>query len=90
MATEAQIIIRSCDRRVLELEQVKEWLVGNGFKLSDNHWDVDPRADIIMLTTCGVTQSHEDFSFEMPDLIGSGAMAFRPGQAPLQQFYLAS
>jgi tRNA A37 methylthiotransferase MiaB len=65
----AQIIIRSCDRRVLELEQVKGWLVGNGFTLSDNHWDVDPRADLIILTTCGVTQMHEDFTFEMLDRI---------------------
>lgn len=65
----AQFIIRSCDRRVLELEQVKAWFEGNGFKLSHNHTDVDPRADIIILTTCGVTQFHEDFAFEMLDRI---------------------
>jgi tRNA A37 methylthiotransferase MiaB len=65
----AQIIIRSCDRRVLELEQVKAWFEGNGFKLSHNHTDVDPRADVIILTTCGVTQLHEDFAFEMLDKI---------------------
>lgn len=59
-----QIIIKSCDRRVLELEQVKAWLIGNGFKLSKNHFDVDSKADIIILTTCGVTQLHEDFTFE--------------------------
>jgi tRNA A37 methylthiotransferase MiaB len=69
MPTIAQFIIRSCDRRVLELEQVKAWLEGNGYKLSKNHWDVDPRADLILLTTCGVTQLHEDFTFEIVDQI---------------------
>jgi tRNA A37 methylthiotransferase MiaB len=69
MSTTAQIIIRSCDRRVLELEWVKAWLVGNGYKISENHWDVDPRADVIILATCGVTQLHEDFSFDMLDKI---------------------
>ena len=69
MSTIAQIIIRSCDRRVLELEQVKAWLEGNEIKLLENHWDVDPRADIIILTTCGVTQIHEDFAFEVLDTI---------------------
>ena len=65
MSTQVQIIIRSCDRRVLEIEQIKAWLVGNGFNLLANHWNVDPDADIVILTTCGVTQSHEDFTFEM-------------------------
>jgi MiaB/RimO family radical SAM methylthiotransferase len=65
MSTIAQIIIKSCDRRVLELEQVKTWLEGNGYKLSENHWDVDPKADLIILTTCGVTQLHENFTFDM-------------------------
>jgi len=69
MATRAQIIIRSCDRRVLELEWVKSWLVGNGMELSGEHRQVDPKADIIILTTCGVTQLHEDFTFEMLERI---------------------
>lgn len=69
MSTIVQIIIRSCDRRVLELERVKLWLLGNGFKLSEKHGDVDPRADIIILATCGVTQLHEDFTFEMLERI---------------------
>jgi len=86
MSTIAQLIIRSCDRRVLELEQVKAWLTGNGFKLSENHWDVDPRADIIILTTCGVTQLHEDFTFSMLDRIKAkkkpGAMVILGGCVP--------
>ncbi|MCL2344217.1 MAG: radical SAM protein, partial [Firmicutes bacterium] len=69
MSKTAQIIIKSCDRRVLELEQVKAWLTGNGFQLSGNHFEVDPKADLIILTTCGVTQLHEDFTFEMLDQI---------------------
>ncbi len=72
MSTMAQIIIRSCDRRVLELEQVKAWLVGNGLVLSDNHYDVDPKSDLIILTTCGVTQMHEDFTFDMLNRIKAG------------------
>ncbi len=67
-----QIIIKSCDRRVLELEQVKNWLTENGFKLSNNHYQVDKTADIIILTTCGVTQLHEDFTFEMLEKIKAG------------------
>ena len=69
MAELAQIIIRSCDRRVLELEWIKSWLVGNGLELSGSHREVDSKADIIILTTCGVTQMHEDFTFEMLERI---------------------
>ena len=72
MAKKVQIIIKSCDRRVLELEQVKNWLVANGYKLSNNHYSVDKTADIIILTTCGVTQLHEDFTFEMLKRIEAG------------------
>ena len=72
MAKKVQIIIKSCDRRVLELEQVKNWLVANGYKLSNNHYSVDKTADIIILTTCGVTQMHEDFTFRMLDRINAG------------------
>jgi MiaB/RimO family radical SAM methylthiotransferase len=86
MSTKTQIIIRSCDRRVLELEQVKAWLVGNGFELSDNHLDVDRKADIIILTTCGVTQLHEDYAFETLDRIKAekkpGAMVILGGCVP--------
>lgn len=65
MPATAQILIRSCDRRVLELEQVKAWLLGNGLRVSADHQEVDPRADLIILTTCGVTQAHEDFTFAL-------------------------
>jgi tRNA A37 methylthiotransferase MiaB len=86
MTTTAQIVIKSCDRRVLELEQVKAWLAGNGLKLSENHRSVDPRADIIMLFTCGVTQMHEDFTFETLKRIEAekkpGAMVILGGCVP--------
>lgn len=76
MAKKVQIIIKSCDRRVLELEQVKNWFIANGYKLSNNHYSVDKTADIIILTTCGVTQMHEDFTFEMLKRIREG---MKPG-----------
>jgi tRNA A37 methylthiotransferase MiaB len=79
MPTTVQMIIRSCDRRVLELERIKAWLVGNGLHVSDNHWDVDPRADIILFTTCGVTQWHEDFTFETLRRIKAQQKTWRDG-----------
>jgi MiaB/RimO family radical SAM methylthiotransferase len=86
MSPITQIIIRSCDRRVLELEQVKTCLVGNGYQLSENHWAVDPKADIIILSTCGVTQLHEDYTFEMLEKIKAekktGAMVILGGCVP--------
>jgi threonylcarbamoyladenosine tRNA methylthiotransferase MtaB len=54
------------------MEQVKVWLEGNGLKLSKQHLGVDPKADIIILTTCGVTQLHEDFTFEALNKIKAG------------------
>ncbi|MCI9449186.1 MAG: hypothetical protein HFE30_02890 [Clostridiales bacterium] len=75
MSQKIQIII-SCDRRVLELEQVKNWLIENGYSLSNNHYHVDKTADIIILITCGVTQMHEDFTFKMLEKIKAG---MKPG-----------
>lgn len=60
----AQIIVTSCSRRSLELEQVKNYLRGNGYELSSNDWMVDPEADLVLLSTCGFTQAAEDFGFE--------------------------
>jgi tRNA A37 methylthiotransferase MiaB len=60
----AQIIITSCSRRSLEVEQIKRFLQGNGYELSRHDWDVDPEADWILLSTCGFTQAAEDFGFE--------------------------
>lgn len=86
MSKTVQIIIKSCDRRALELEQVKAWLIGNGYKLSNNYLEVDSKADIIILTTCGVTQMHEDFTFEILDKINAkkkpGAMVILGGCVP--------
>lgn len=60
----AQIIITSCSRRSLEVEQVKNFLQGNGFSLIADDWNVNPDADLILLSTCGFTNAAEDFGFE--------------------------
>lgn len=60
----AQIIVTSCSRRGLEIEQVKSFLRGNGYSLINDDWKVDPDADLILLSTCGFTQAAEDFGFE--------------------------
>lgn len=60
----AQIIITSCNRRALELEQIKMFLLGNGYKVSNDNWNVDPKADVIIHSACGFTQAAEDFGFE--------------------------
>ncbi len=60
----AQIIVTSCSRRSLELEQVKSYLRGNGYDLIGDEWTVDPDADLILLSTCGFTQPAEDFGFD--------------------------
>jgi tRNA A37 methylthiotransferase MiaB len=60
----AQVIITSCSRRSLEVEQIKCFLQGNGYEVSRQDWDVDPEADWILLSTCGFTQAAEDFGFE--------------------------
>jgi threonylcarbamoyladenosine tRNA methylthiotransferase MtaB len=60
----AQIIITSCSRRSLEIEQVKNYLRGNGYALAVDEWNVDPDADLILLSTCGFTKPAEDFGFE--------------------------
>jgi MiaB/RimO family radical SAM methylthiotransferase len=60
----AQIIITSCSRRSLEIEQIKAFLKGNGYKVSDDNWHVNPKSDLIIQSACGFTQAAEDFGFE--------------------------
>jgi len=60
----AQIIVTSCSRRSLEIEQLKGFLQGNDYSLASDDWNVDPDADLILLSTCGFTQAAEDFGFE--------------------------
>ena len=60
----AQVIVTSCSRRSLEIEQINRFLQGNGYALSNDNWNVDPIADLILLSTCGFTQAAEDFGFE--------------------------
>jgi tRNA A37 methylthiotransferase MiaB len=57
----AQVIVASCSRRSLELEQVKSFLKGNGFEISKEDWRTDPEADLVLLSSCGFTQMAEDF-----------------------------
>ncbi len=61
--TRAQIIVASCSRRSLEIEQIKLFLKGNGYSLSTGDWTVDPSADLILLATCGFTEAAEDAAF---------------------------
>lgn len=60
----AQIIVTSCSRRGLELEQVRQYLQANGYTLSSYDWEVDSSADLILLSTCGFTRPAEDYGFE--------------------------
>lgn len=60
----AQIVVTSCSRRELELEQMRDFLRGNEFLVSDDDWSVDKNADLILLSTCGFTKAAEDFGFE--------------------------
>lgn len=59
-----QIISTSCNRRELELEQVKMYLVENGHTVSQEDFDTDVNADCIILSTCGFTQAAEDFAIK--------------------------
>lgn len=60
----AQVIVASCGRRSLEIEQIKAYLSGNGYSVSRDAWDVDPKADLILLSTCGFTKAAEDAGFD--------------------------
>ncbi len=60
----AQIILTSCSRRGLEIEQLKSYLQGNGYHLLRDDWNVHPETDLILISTCGFTQAAEDFGFE--------------------------
>mgnify|MGYP001063666744 CR=1 FL=1 len=60
----AQIILTSCSRRGLEIEQLKAYLRGNGYHLLRDDWNVHPETDLILLSTCGFTQAAEDFGFQ--------------------------
>jgi MiaB/RimO family radical SAM methylthiotransferase len=59
-----QIIETSCNRRELELEQVKNYFYANGYEISKKDFDTDTEADVILLSTCGFTQAAEDFALK--------------------------
>lgn len=60
-----QLVTASCTRRELELEQVRKYLVANGYELSAQDFETDPTADYIILSTCGFTQAAEDYGLKM-------------------------
>lgn len=49
-----QIITTSCNRRELEVEQMRAFFVGNGYYVSDSDFETDRTADYILLSTCGL------------------------------------
>lgn len=59
-----QIVSTSCNRRELELEQVKHFFEGNGNEVSNEDFETDKSADVIILSTCGFTQAAEDFGLK--------------------------
>lgn len=67
MAQIAQIIVGSCSRRSLEVEQIRSFLRGNGYNLVDDDWRVDPNADLIIINSCGFTQAAEEAAFALLD-----------------------
>ncbi len=59
-----QIIVTSCSRRSLEIEQMKDFFEGNGYDVADDNWNIDTNADYILLNTCAFTKAAEDFGIE--------------------------
>ncbi|WP_101911331.1 hypothetical protein [Marasmitruncus massiliensis] len=59
-----QIISTSCNRRELELEQVKAYFLGNDYMVSEDDFETDREADVILLSTCGFTRAAEDFGLQ--------------------------
>jgi tRNA A37 methylthiotransferase MiaB len=60
----AQIIVTSCNRRSLELEQVKNFLGGNGYSIISEDFEVSKDADLILHSTCAFTTAAEDLGIE--------------------------
>ena len=64
-----QIIVTSCNRRSLELEQMKDFFRGNGYSVIGEDFEVSRHADLILHSTCAFTTAAEDFAFETLDRI---------------------
>lgn len=79
-----QIIEKSCHREGTKVERLRNFFKGNGYIVSDTHHDldptnkyafpmedleIDPDADLYVLTTCGFTQAIEDGDFSVLDKI---------------------
>lgn len=69
----AQIIMASCDRRSLEVEQAKNFLLGNGYSIIDEtrlsftreeSFKVSKDADLILNSTCAFTTPAEDIAIK--------------------------
>jgi len=59
----AQIIITSCSRRTIELERVKNFLIGNGYSIVEGS-RVSKEADLVLYSTCAFTLANEDLSVQ--------------------------
>lgn len=79
-----QIIEKSCHREGLKVQRLRNFFEGNGYTVVKNDWEVDPTnkyayalekieidptADVIILTTCGFTKAIEDGDFNALDII---------------------
>jgi MiaB/RimO family radical SAM methylthiotransferase len=79
-----QIIEKSCHREGLKVQRLREFFEGNGYVVANwNHGldptnkyafpleelQIDPDADLYVLTTCGFTQAIEDGDFDALKLI---------------------
>ena len=78
MSKKAQIIVKSCNRRDLELEQVKNFLRGNGYFLEEietrqfsnlRGYQISKKADLILFSTCAFSSVSEGYSIEDLELI---------------------
>ena len=78
MSKKAQIIVKSCNRRDLELEHVKSFLRGNGYFLEEiearqfstlREDQISKDADLILFSTCAFSSVSEGYSIKDLKLI---------------------
>lgn len=60
----AQVIVTSCSRRDIEVEQIRRFLRGNGYAISPKKFDVCGDADLIVISTCAYTKPAEDYAID--------------------------
>ena len=78
MDKKAQIIIKSCNRRDLELDHVKNFLRGNGYEIEEvearqfinlQKGKINSDADLIIFSTCAFSSVTEEFSIQDLELV---------------------